>query len=92
MSEDNQMLIIIFTCYLFTLLFLVVRSKKKARTFSINFGITLLYGSLMTYNYLYSHRGEEAFVWYCFLLAIIGFHGLVNSIGIIASFFKPLKP
>ena len=91
MNEDNRILLSFFIFYFFILLIFVFRCKKRVKTFLINFILILLYGGIMAFEYLNSTHGEVAFVWYCYLLILIGIHTLLNFVGLFISFYKPQK-
>lgn len=88
MSEDYLYLIICIFILGITLLFCILRSKKKIQTTLLNIGVAGIYFSYFLYNLKFNSAGGVGLVWFVYLLFSLGLHWLFLVILIIQSFLK----
>jgi hypothetical protein len=91
MSEDNLLLLYCYIIYAVTLGVLVSFHKQKVKVLLTNVIILMGYSAWFLYNLFYNSEGGVGLVWLVYLMIFIGFHFLINVIGIVVAYFKLKK-
>ena len=80
MKEDNLYLLIGYLLLGVTVLILTLKSKNKLRILRVNLIIVGLYSGLFLCKLTYSNSGGSGFVWYFYLLLLLGLHSVINIV------------
>ena len=88
---DNQLIIAAFILFWLTLLFLILNSNRRLRTFIVSFIFHIIYSSYLLHGLKYKSEYGGGLVWWFFLLLILSCHSVLNVILIILKILRPIK-